>query len=202
MKLQSGSPSLMTQVFLDLQTVPEPVQMEGASVSSFHVPSSWAWLGHPALWQSPLSFLQKPDLLIHCIFCSSNKIISRQTNRCDSKKYTHKGMFSQCLMKGKEAGPLAPRGAPSNTELSGSFKVPLALCCPQGPGLHCGPSIRVPLTLAKLLPGSAPAGLTACHTAQPSRIFHISLPLHMLIPWPAMPFLPFFYPEEWTCHLF
>lgn len=56
-----------------------------------------------------LGFSQELSLIIHCIFCSSNKIMCRQTNRYDIKKYTLKGMFSQCLMKGKEAVALVQR---------------------------------------------------------------------------------------------
>lgn len=80
-----------------------------------------------------LSFSQERSLMIHCIFCSSNKIMSRQTNRCDIKKHMLKGMFSQCLMKGKEAAPRAPEGVFFNTELSTWLsEALLAPCCPQG----------------------------------------------------------------------
>lgn len=98
-----------------------------------------------------LSFSQEWSLMIHCIFCSSNKIMSRQTNRCDSKKHTLKGMFSQCLMKGKEAASLAPERVFSNTELSTS--------------LRCSPRSLLPVGLSLCFwwntllpdPGSSPA---------------------------------------------
>lgn len=67
-----------------------------------------------------LSVSQKLSLMIHCVFCSSNKIMSRQTNRCDIKKHALQGMFSQCLMK-EEAAPLAPERVFSNIESSTSL---------------------------------------------------------------------------------
>lgn len=99
--------------------------------------------------------------------------MSRQTNRCDIKKCTLKGMCSQCLMK--RGSPTGPGGGLLNPELSASLRAPRAPCCPQGPSPPCWwgslppPPWLVPCPSA---PGSAPAGLTSRRLAHPEDSAH------------------------------
>lgn len=139
--------------------------------------------------------------MIHCIFSSSNKTVSRQTKRCDIKKYTLKGMFSQCLMKVKEAAPLV-RGSLCQHEAEYiSLKLRgLLVANRTKSALAMGLSLLDPgSSLLLRLLCCARTGLASPGLLLPMP-FHISLPLHIWIPLPEFPFflfLPVKTQQEW-----
>ena len=125
------------------------------------------------------SLSQKQNLMMHCVCCSSNKIMSGQTNSCDIKEYTLKGMFSQCLMKGREAAPQPQRDLLQHQAKCVPPKLPVA----PGQSWHSPHGICLPDAGASPLPSR--------HAAPAPRDSPISWPLPMLLPWPEFPFLPF-----------